>query len=293
MADNAKKPATAANATAQTSVVEKKPFGNSPGGMLWLAALGSSLLALLVYGCTLAQYLYPGESAALFTQWMGLESLHLPLHPVWGWIVKSIGGGSAVGLNVLGLVCGVLSAGFLCYLVGFFVFQTIDHEDVAKYDVQASLIAGIGASAMFIFSTATWMSSTHLDVRQFDVFFALATFMLYIPLVRFPRLTYAISPVIGFAVAVGLLEGAIFVPLMPVFLLALVATVVKNGFKFYVPTALFLVVLVATYLYMSINVADGFMLLPGASDGEYKASSDVLWACVDSYKHEIHGWIFR
>ena len=293
MADNAKKPATAANATAQTSVVEKKPFGNSPGGMLWLAALGSSLLALLVYGCTLAQYLYPGESAALFTQWMGLESLHLPLHPVWGWVVKSIGGGSAVGLNVLGLVCGVLSAGFLCYLVGFFVFQTIGHEDVAKYDVQASLIAGMGASAMFIFSTATWMTSTHLDVRQFDVFFALATFMLYIPLVRFPRLTYAISPVIGFAVAVGLLEGAIFVPLMPVFLLALVATVVKRGFKFYVPTALFLVVLVATYLYMSINVADGFMLLPGASDGEYKEASDVLWACVDSYKHEIHQWIFR
>ena len=82
MAENAKKTAVTANATAQTSVVEKKPFGVSPGGMLWLAALGSSLLALLVYGCTLAQYLYPGESAALFTQWMGLESLHLPLHPV-------------------------------------------------------------------------------------------------------------------------------------------------------------------------------------------------------------------
>ena len=293
MPDNAKKTAAAANATAQTSVVEKKPFGMSPGGMLWFAALGSSLLALLVYGCTLAQYLYPGESAALFTQWMGLESLHLPLHPVWGWIAKSIGGGSAVGLNVLGLVCGVLSAGFLCYLVGFFVFQTIDHEDVAKYDVQASLVAGIGASAMFIFSTATWMASTHLDVRQFDVFFALATFMLYIPLVRFPHLTYAMSPVIGFAVAVGLLEGAIFVPLMPVFLLALVATVVKNGFKFYVPTALFLVAFVAGYLYLSISVADEFMLLPSAADGEYKSASDVLWACVNSCKHEIHGWIFR
>ena len=92
---------------------EQKPFGTSPGGRLWLGALGASLLALIVYGLTLSRYLYPGESAALFTQWMGLETLSLPLHPVWGWVVKAIGGGSAVGLNMLGFVCGVLSAGFL------------------------------------------------------------------------------------------------------------------------------------------------------------------------------------
>ena len=64
-----------------------------------------------------------------------------------GTVVKAIGGGSAVGLNTLGLVGGVLSAGFLCYLVGFFVFQTIGQEDTVKHARVASLIAGGGAAA--------------------------------------------------------------------------------------------------------------------------------------------------
>ena len=289
MADSEQK-TVAANAPKAT---EQKPFGTSPGGRLWLGALGVSLLALVVYGLTLSRYLYPGESAALFTQWMGLETLPLPLHPVWGWVVKHVGGGSAVGLNMLGLVAGVLSAGFLCYLVGFFVFQTVGQEDSIKHAGAVSLVAGVGTAVVFIFSTTTWMTSTHLDVRQFDVAFALALFMLYVPLVRFPRLTYCLSPVIGFAVAAGLVEGVIFVPLMPVFLLALVAAVVKNGFKFYVPTALFLVALVAGYLFLANGVADAFLQLPGSADGEYKEASDVLWACAHSYFHEIREWISR
>ena len=291
MADSEQK-TVATNADAPKAT-EQKPFGTSPGGRLWLGALGVSLLALLVYGLTLSRDLYPGESAVLYTQWMRLETLSLPLHPIWGGIVKSIGLTSAVGLNTLGLVAGVLSAGFLCYLVGFFVFQTIGQEDSIKHAGTASLLAGVGAAVVFVFSTTTWMTSTHLDVRQFDVAFALALFMLYVPLVRFPCLTYYLSPVIGFAVAAGLVEGVIFVPLMPVFLLALVAAVVKNGFKFYGPTALFLVALVAGYLFLANNVADAFLQLPGAADGEYKEASDVLWACAHSYFHEIREWISR
>ena len=117
MADSEQK--TVATNTDAPKATEQKPFGTSPGGRLWLGALGVSLLALLVYGLTLSRDLYPGESAVLYTQWMRLETLSLPLHPIWGGIVKSIGLTSAVGLNTLGLVAGVLSAGFLCYLVGF------------------------------------------------------------------------------------------------------------------------------------------------------------------------------
>ncbi len=293
MADIEKNEATAVSATVQKTAAEQKPFGSSPGWSLWLASLGASLLALAVYGCTLAGYLYPGESASLFTQWMGFEALSLPVHPVWGWVVRSIGGGSATALNALGLVCGVLSAGFLCYLVGFFVFQTIGQEDAVKHARTASLIAGCGAAVAFIFSMATWATSTHMDVRQFDVFLALAVFMLYVPLVRFPRLTYVLAPVLGIAVAVGLVEGVVFVPLGAIYLLALVATVVKNGYKFYVPTALFLVALVGGFLFMANSVADAYLQLPSSADGEYKEAWDVIWACVDSYKHEIHQWIFR
>ena len=294
MAEKEQKTAAAAVATAQKPVAELKPFGTSPGWQLWLAALGASLLALVVYGCTLAGYLYPGESASLYTQWMGFEAMSTPVHPVWGWVVRLFGGGSATVLNSLGLVCGVLSAGFLCYLVGFFVFQTIGQEDAVKFARTASLIAGCGSAVVFIFSMAAWNTSTHLDVRQFDVFLALAVFMLYVPLVRFPRLTYGLAPVLGLAVAVGMVEGVVFVPLGAVYLLALVAAVVKNGYKFYVPTALFLVALVAGYLLIAVNVADAFLQLSRSADDAHKETWDVIWECLASYKSEIHGqWIFN
>ncbi len=292
MAEKDQKNAVAVNATAKKTVAELKPFGSSPGWQLWLASLGASLLALVVYGCSLADYLYPGESAALFTQWKEIEILSLPIHPVWGWVVSSFTGISATSLNSLGLVCGVLSAGFLCYLVGFFVYQTISQEDTVKHVRAASLIAGCGSAVAFIFSIAVWNTSTHQDVRQFDVFLALAAFMLYIPLVRFPRLTYVLAPVIGFAVGVGLLEGVLFVPLTAVYLLALVAAVVKNGFKFYIPTALFLVALVVGYLLLANNVADAYLQLPSSAGGEYTTASDVIWACLNSYKQEMYQWLF-
>ena len=286
MADSDQKKVSKKAGTSKSTAAQK-PFGTSPGWGLWLGALGSSLLALLVYGCTLAPYLYPGESAVLFTQWIGLETQSLPLHPIWGGIMKSIGLTSAVRLNLLGLACGVLSAGFLCYLVGFFVFQTIGQEDVVDHARTTSLVAGVGSAVVFVFSTATWMTSTHLDVRQFDVTLALVAFMLYVPLVRFPRLTYILSPVIGFVVALGVVESVIFVPLVLVFLLALVATVLKNDFKFYVPTALFLVAFVVGWLLLSYRCADGFF----AEEAEYKSAGDVLWACAHSYSHEIREWI--
>ena len=292
MAEADQKKAVAQDAAAKKPAAELKPFGTSPGWPLWLVSLGASLLALLVYGCSLAGYFYPGESASLYTQWMGFEALSLPTHPVWGWVVELIGGGSATSLNALGLVCGVLSAGFLCYLVGFFVFQTIGQEDTVKHARAASLIAGGGSAVAFIFSMALWNSSTHLDVRQFDVFLVLAVFMLYVPLVRFPFLTFLLAPVIGFAVAVGALEGVVFVPMGAVFLLALIASVVKNGYKFYVPTALFLVALAVGYYLLADHVAEAFLNLPSSADGEYKETSDVIWACVDSYKHEMYLWFF-
>ena len=292
MPENEQTKAAAEEATAQKNVAELKPFGASPGWQLWLTALGAALLALAVYGCTLAGYLYPGESASLYTQWKGFEALSLPVHPVWGWAVGAIGGGSATALNALGLVCGALSAGFLCYLVGFFVYQTIGQEDAVKHARAASVIAGGGSAIAFIFSMAVWNTSTHMDVRQFDVFLALAVFMLYVPLVRFPCLTYVLAPLLGLSVAVGLAEGALFVPLGAVYLLALVAAVVKNGYKFYGPTALFLVALAAGYWLLADNVAATFLQLPSSVDGEYKETSDVIWACVEAYKHEIYQWLF-
>ena len=270
-----------------------KPFGASAGMGLWLAALGSSLVAFIIYWCTVAGYLYPGLTSDLYVQWMGLDALSLPLHPIWGALVTGLGCGTADTLNMFAVVCGALSAGFICYLVGFFVYQTISQEDTIKFVGSASLAAGIVSAFVFAFSTAEWLASTHMNVRQFDVTLALALFMLFIPLVRYPRLTWVVAPLLGFAVGVCLLESPIFVPLMAVYFLALVAAVVKNGIKFYVPAALFLVSMVGGFILTLDNVSAAFLKLPGVVDGEFTNMGDVLWAIANSYKQEIHDWLFR
>ncbi len=94
------------------------------GWSLWLAALGASLVALAVYSLTLAGYLFPGSSTSLATQWMGMDALKVPIHPIWGGLVKALGGASmGLRLNVISMVCGVLSAGLICGLVGYVVHQ--------------------------------------------------------------------------------------------------------------------------------------------------------------------------
>ena len=49
-------------------MAEYKSFGEKVGMRLWLCALGASLVALVVYALTLAGYVFPGESAHLFTR---------------------------------------------------------------------------------------------------------------------------------------------------------------------------------------------------------------------------------
>ena len=69
---------------AEKKKTARKALAVSLGMRLWLCALGSSLVALVVYGLTLAGYVFPGESAHLFTQWMGMDALAAPGGPLHG-----------------------------------------------------------------------------------------------------------------------------------------------------------------------------------------------------------------
>jgi hypothetical protein len=85
--------------------------------------LGVMAAALTTFGLTFSSHFYPGETASLFAQWMGMDALNLPVHPFWASIVKMFAGAtySASTINMFSLICGVLSAGMLSSLVAFFV----------------------------------------------------------------------------------------------------------------------------------------------------------------------------
>ncbi len=265
------------------------------GLRLWLAALGVSLVALVVYSLTLAGYVFPGESTRLFTQWMGMDALEVPKSPIWGAIVKMVGGmgfsaSVAVRINLVSLVCGVLSAGFVCVLVGFFVRCTVRQEDTIRLVDGASLLAGLVSGLGFIFSTTIWQTSTHLEHRLFDVFWALLVFMLFIPMMRWPRFLPFFAASLGIGVGLGLVESVIFVALAPVFLLCLVIAAVKKGWKFYLPTALFLVLALVGYIVFARSVAGSFLLLPEAKAAGFETVGDVLVKNIQGYTREMRQW---
>ena len=268
------------------------------GWRLWVAAIGASLVALVVYSLTLAGYLFPGESAHLATQWMGMDALTAPSHPFWGMAVRALGGASfsasmGIRLNLLSLVCGVLSAGLLCGLVATFVHQTISQEDAVKLARGASLSAGVVAAFVFIFSTAIWQTSTHLEYRIFDTFLALLVFSLYLPIVRWPKALSFCAVAIGVGFGVGFVESPIFLSLFPVYLLLLVTMSVKTGRKFYLPVGLFLLVGAFCYVYLMNKVAGGFLQLPEAAAGGFEGSGDVWKSLWTEFAHEMRQWFTR
>lgn len=280
---------------------DKKNVQTAPvalGWSLWIATLGASVVALVVYSLTLAGYLFPEPATSLATQWMGMDALKEPLHPLWGALVKMMGGGafsSALGvrLNVLSLVCGVLSAGMLCGLVGFFVHETIHHEDTAKFARGASLIAGIAASFVFVFSTAVWQTSTHLDYNIFDVCLALLVLTVFLPAIRWPKLMPLWAAIVAVGFAAGLTESVIFMPLLPFFLLLLVVTSVKTGRKFYLPVGIFLVLGTVCYVMFMNGIAGSYLQLPVAKTGGVTESGAVWRMVWTSFAHDMRMWISR
>ena len=280
---------------------DKKSSQTAPvplGWSLWFAAIGATAVALVVYSLTLAGYLFPESATSLATQWLGMDALKQPIHPLWGAMVKMMGGGTfsasmGVRLNLLSLACGVLSAGLLCGLVGFFVHQTIHHEDTAKLARGASLFAGLGASFVFVFSTAAWQASTHLDYNVFDVCLALLVFTVFIPAIRWPKLMPLWAALIAVGFAGGLVESEIFMPLLPLYLLLIAVTSVKGGKKFYLPVGIFLVIGTVCYVLFMNGVADGYLQLPVAKTSGVSSSGEVWRATWTVFTHEMRQWISR
>ena len=78
-----------------------------------ILSLGLGVLATVVYGLTVSRGVYPGESAQLMAGYSGIETLDLPLHPIWGMIVTWLSGVSVFSLplrlNLISVLCSVVS----------------------------------------------------------------------------------------------------------------------------------------------------------------------------------------
>ena len=264
----------------------------------WLYALGTALVALVVYACTLAGHVFPGQSTHLFTQWMGMDALSRPASPLWGSFVKMVvqsgfGSSMALRMNLFSLICGVLATGCVTVLVSFFVRRTIRQEESAKCREGAATIAGLVAGLAFIFSPAVWQASTHLEYQMFDLCYALLLFLLFIPMAKGGKLLTLGTLVLGVGVGLGLVESPIFVPLTPVYLLALLVTSVRAGKSPYLAVIFFLLSLAVSFLVYAHMVASAFLQLPEAAASKMDSSLAVTLDTVRSHLHEVRSWLTR
>ena len=226
--------------------------------------------------------------------WTGLDAPDLPLHPVWGACVSAFGALSfpasmAVRLNLLSLVCGVVAAVLLFRLVSFFVFQTVGHESVTPFAAAAARLGGLAAAVAFVFAAPVWQASTHLEYRIFDVAFALAAFALLVPLARHPRFTVLFIVLAGLVFGAGAVESVVFLPLLPVYLLLLIAVLRRNERLSFAPVALFLAVAAIAFGALTWAVVNHYAAAV-AGAGE---PMDVAVGCWRLQAHEIHLWFRR
>ena len=268
------------------------------GMRLWMGALGTALVAAIVYAFTMAGYVFPGESANLFTQWAGMSALSRPLHPLWGALMRMLGGCSfpssmALRMNLFSLLCGIASAGLVCLLVGFFVQRTVDEEETVKKVSGASLFAGLVAGFVFVLSPAVWNTSTHLDYHIFDVLMALVLFAFFVPMARRPKSIPWLAALLGVGVAAGFVESPIFGPLMPVFLLCIFVTAVKAGNRPYVPAVLFVAMFIVFYFVFAHWAAASYLELPESAAGDARTAGDVMQKCLLAHLREMRLWLRR
>ena len=264
----------------------------------FVAALAVAGAAALVYFVTLANYVFPGESARLLVQWTGVDALEFPEYPLWGYFVKLFGGAGALSsiafrTNLLSLISGVVSAYLICRLMAFAVWQSIGHESCLKFAKGASLAAGVVASLVFVFSTAVWQSSTHLEHRIFDVMWALIAMRAVILAAGRPRMSLPVAILAGVIVAMGLVESPIFVPLSVVVFFSYLLVLVKNGKGLYGPAALYLLSSVIGFVVFLKCVSSGFIGTEAAAAADSTSTIDVFLRILKSTLREVRSWFSR
>ena len=263
-----------------------------------ISALSVAGIAAVVYALTLASYVFPGDSARLLVQWAGIDALAFPEYPLWGYFVKLFTGAGelssvAFRANMLSLVCGVVSAYLICRLMAFAVWQVITNEDSIKFAKGASIAAGIVSALTFVFSTAIWQSSTHLEHRIFDVMWALLTMRIVLFAAGRPKLASLTAIVVGAFVAMGLIESPIFVPCSVAIFFAYMLVLVKNGNSLYGLASLYLFTVVVGMIAFVKMVSGGFLGTEAAEASNCSSSLDVFLHIAKDSLREIRTWFSR
>lgn len=145
-----------------------------------LITAGLAAVAALLFGLTVADFAYPGESAHLLAVWAGLDvSAGMP-YPVFSAFARLFGGGNAIAP-----VLGVLAVAGTYHVLSSAIRLRMLADDVtARHAVWVSRVAGLVAAVLFLLTPAVRSAATHAEPRMFFLVCILLALALWIAVWR-------------------------------------------------------------------------------------------------------------
>ena len=220
----------------------------------WIIALALGAAALVLYVCSLAGYAYPGESAHLMAVWQGLDAQPFNQYPLMAPFARLFGAG-----NALAPVCGALATMLVYGLVVTLMRLNIKGDETEEFALRASRLGGLVAAVVFLTNPAVRGAAAHLEPRLFDLTWALAALMLFVPGLACRKSLAGLFVFASGALAgLGLADTPLFLLLVPLFLAAAWTVSRRHGGRGYPFAALFAVVALAAFFIFAGNAAGDF-----------------------------------
>ncbi len=196
--------------------------------------LSLGMLALLVYSLTLVKGVFPGESAWLIATYTGLEPLEIPVHPIWGVIVKAVESlpvfSLPLRLNFISVICSVLSVMLIFRLIYFFINDIITEEYSLVYAPRVARFAGVLAAVTYLFSAPVWQAATRLQYQSFDLLLLLLAVQLLLWYKSYQNKLILLLFIL--LSGVGAVESVIFIPAMPFLVIFALYAMVRRQHPF-------------------------------------------------------------
>ncbi len=191
----------------------------------WLVSLSLGAAAAALFFATMADYVFPGESAHLMAVWNGLDASHFNQYPLTAFFAKLLGAGNAIGP-----VCGVVAVVALYHVVAAFVRGRTGEDSAFWNPVAGGRIAGAAAALVFMLAPAVHEAATHVEPRMFAAAWALVSFAALIPFSRAPKAVAWLVPLaVGAMAGAGLADSPLFLVLLPVYLGAVWSSATARG----------------------------------------------------------------
>ena len=221
----------------------------------WLVAAGFAVVSAVLYLASVANFAYPGESAHLTALWRGLDFAKVAPYPLTAFFAKLFGSGNAIAP-----ICGVVSVAAVYVLSVFFVRQRINGENMQRFAVPASRLAGFVAATVFMLTPAVRSAATHLEPRMFAVAWMLLALLVALPWSSSSTWTGRLAAVVfGVMWGLGASDTPLFVTMLPVALAVTVVLPLRRGRKPYSEATLFLLCSIVTF-FISVAVGTGDMV---------------------------------